>query len=243
MVREAHRQWESGAAVNLMWHAAPPNQDRTCGWDGGILSRLTDAEWEDLVTDGGALEREWRARMDEIVPYLEWLAERGVAVLFRPLHEMNQEKFWWGGRPGPDGSARLWRRTRDYFAGVRGLDHLVWTWDVQDLRFDWEGYHPGDGAFDLLAVDMYQMGYTDALYREALRLSGGRPIAVGEAAVLPTPEDLARQPRWAFAMGWSDLAFERSPPERLRALAESDRVLTLERMPGWSGYCSSSNLL
>jgi len=38
--------------------------------------------------------------MDDIAQYLQWLDLNGVEVLFRPLHEMNQNCFWWGGRGG-----------------------------------------------------------------------------------------------------------------------------------------------
>lgn len=235
MVREAERQWRAGALVNLMWHAAPPNQGPTCAWEGGVLSRLTDAEWADLIAEGGALNGIWKARMDDIAPYLAWLAEKGVEALWRPLHEMNQEKFWWGGRPGPEGSSRLFRLTHDHFTRALGLRNLVWTWDVQDLRFDWDLYHPGDAYFDVLAVDVYSMGFTDRLYREALRLAGGKPIALGEVAELPSPEILRRQPRYAFAMGWADLALDRTAPDTLRALAAAPNVLFREGMPGWDG--------
>lgn len=233
VTREAERQWRAGAVVNLMWHASPPNQSPTCAWEGGILSRLSDPEWTDLVTEGGALNRAWKTRMDEIAPYLLHLAERKVEVLWRPLHEMNQEKFWWGGRPGPDGSARLFRLTHDYLTRVKGLGNLIWTWDVQDLRFDWDGYHPGGGYFDLMALDVYSMGFTDRLYGEMLRLAGDKPIALGEVAAMPTPEVLRRQPRYAFVMGWSDLAFSRNAPECLRELAAAPNVLVREDMPGW----------
>lgn len=233
MIREAERQWRSGALVNLMWHAAPPNQPEPCGWEGGILSRLSDGEWASLVTEGGDLNRIWRRRMDDLVPYLEYLAEREVEVLWRPLHEMNQEKFWWGGRPGPAGSARLFRLTHDYLTRVKGLRNLVWTWDIQDLRFDWEGYHPGDDVFDVMALDMYSMGFTRELYETMLHLAKGKIIALGEVAGLPAPEVLRRQNAYAFVMGWADLPFESNSREELEALAHAPNVLTLERMPGW----------
>lgn len=235
MVREAERQWRAGAVVNLMYHAAPPGMDEPCAWEGGVLSPLSPTEWIELVTEGGRLNVRWKARLDTLVPYLAWLRDRGVEALFRPLHEMNQEKFWWGGRPGSDGSARLWRLTRDYLVREKGFDNLVWTWDVQDLRFDWDGYDPGGDAYDVLAVDVYQMGFTEGLYRKALALAGGKPMGLGEVARFPEAGTLAKQPGWAFVVGWSDLAFETNSPESLCALADDARVLMREDMPGWSG--------
>lgn len=233
MIREAERQWRAGAVVNLMWHASPPNQGPACAWEGGILSRLSDSEWDDLVNEGGALNREWKARMDGIAPYLKYLEDRKVEVLWRPFHEMNQEKFWWGGRPGEDGTARLYRLTRDYLTREKGLASLVWTWDVQDLRFDWEGYHPGPDQFDVMALDVYGKGFTDSLYREMLRLAGDKPFGLGEVAKMPTAAILGRQSRYCFVMGWSDLVFDRNTERGLARLLAAPNILTLENMPGW----------
>jgi mannan endo-1,4-beta-mannosidase len=238
MIHEAERQWQSGAVVNLMWHACPPDREEPCAWEGGILSRLPDRAWRDLVKDGGALNLVWKARMDALVPYLAYLAERGVEVLWRPLHEMNQGKFWWGGRPGPDGSALLYRITFDYLTRVKGLANLIWTWDIQDLRFDWEEYHPGSDRFDVMALDMYGMGFTDKLYRTMLKVAGGKPIALGEVAEMPGPGILAEQSRYCFVMGWADLPFSVDSEEALKRLVNAPNVLTLDAMPGWGSQAA-----
>jgi len=43
---------------------------------------------------------------------------------------MNGNWFWWGGRPGKDGSAALYRQIYDRFVNVHHLDNLVWVWNV-----------------------------------------------------------------------------------------------------------------
>lgn len=233
LIREAERQWDAGAVINLMWHACPPTQKEPCAWKGGILSRLKDSAWADLISEGGALNREWKKRLDALVPYLGYLAERKIEILWRPLHEMNQHKFWWGGRPGPDGSARLYRITFEYLTRVKGLDNLIWTWDIQDLRFDWEEYHPGADCFDVMALDMYGMGFTEKLYQAMLHLAGGKPIALGEVAEMPGPQVLAAQSQYCFVMGWADLPFSVNSEADLKRLVHAPNVLTLESMPGW----------
>lgn len=233
MIYEAEKQWNAGALVNIMWHACPPTVPEPCTWEGDIHSRLSDAQWTDLVTDGGALNRAWKARMDRISPYLKYLDDRGIEVLWRPHHEMNQGNFWWGGRSGKDGTARLYRVTHDYLSKVKGLGNLVWTWDIQDLRFDWEGYHPGDAYFDVMALDMYSMGFTDSLYRTMLRLAGDKPIALGEVEKMPSPEVLARQPRYTFVMGWAYMTFDSNTGAQLTGLFTAPNVITRDEMPGW----------
>lgn len=230
---EAERQWRAGALVNLMWHACPPTQPEPCSWEGGIHAKLSDAQWKDLLTEGGVLNREWKRRLDRIAPYLEYLQGKGVEALWRPHHEMNQENFWWGGRPGRQGTAGLYRITYDYLTRMKGIGNLAWTWDIQDLRFDWDGYHPGEDCFDVMALDMYSMGYTDSLYRLMLRLAGGKPIALGEVGRVPTPAALEKHPRYAFVMAWAYMALEENSAAALKETYTAANVLTRDEMPGW----------
>ena len=44
------------------------------------------------------------------------------------------------------------------------MTNLVWVWDVQDLDFNWAPYNPGDGYWDVAAMDMYGDGYTTRKY-------------------------------------------------------------------------------
>jgi mannan endo-1,4-beta-mannosidase len=233
MIQEAKRQWGQGAVVDLMWHACPPDRGEPCEWQGGVLSRLDDAQWNELVTDGTALNRAWKSRLDGIARYLSELQAAGVAVLWRPLHEMNQGQFWWAGRPGPHGTARLYQITHDYLERQKGLTNLVWVWDVQDLDWTWASYDPGAGYWDVLAMDMYGDGYTTQKYETLLRLAGGKPIAIGECAKLPTPAELLAQPRWTFFMAWAELVYSSNSEQQIRALYYDPQVITLDEMPGW----------
>ncbi len=233
LVQEAKRQWGLGAVVHLMWHACPPDHGEPCEWQGqgGVLSHLDDDRWTELVTDGTPLNRAWKSRLDVIAGFLLELQTAGVAVLFRPLHEMNQGQFWWGGRPGPHGTARLYQITHDYLERQKGLTNLVWVWDVQDLDWSWASYDPG--AWDVLAMDMYGDGYTAQKYATLLALAKGKPIAIGECAKLPTAAELAAQPRWTFFMAWAELVYSNNSEQQIRDLYADPRLVTLAEMPGW----------
>lgn len=231
MVRECLRQWEQGSIVQIMAHVAPPTQDEVCPWEGGIMSRLDDARWTDLVTEGGTLNRAWKRRLDGYATYLRFLKDHGATVLFRPLHEMNQGKFWWGGRPGPDGTARLYRLTREHLTRRHHLDNLVWVWDMQDMSRDFAAYDPGRRHWDVFAFDIYDRGYGQDWYDYVRGVVGDRPMAIGECDRLPTPALLDAQPRWCFFMSWAELTFEKNSDSQIRDLYASPRVLTRERLP------------
>jgi mannan endo-1,4-beta-mannosidase len=220
MIREAKNQWGRGAVVDVMWHACPPDHGEPCVWEGagGVLSHLDDAKWNELIEDGAPLNRVWKSRLDEIARHLKDLQDDGVAILWRPLHEMNQARFWWGGRPGPRGTAMLYQITHVYLEQKKGHTNLVWVWDVQDLDWTWVAYDPGASYWDVLAMDMYGDGYTARKYETLVQLAGGRPIAIGECEKLPTPAELAAQPRFTFFMPWAELVYQGNSEQQIREL-------------------------
>jgi hypothetical protein len=231
MIHECKRQWDQGSLVQLMMHVAPPNQPEVCPWEGGILSHLSDAQWKDLVTDGGTLNRVWKTRLDEIARYLQYLKDGGVQVLFRPHHEMNQGAFWWGGRKGSEGTAKLYRLTHDYLVGTKGLTNLIWIWDLQDMSRDFQDYDPGKGYWDVFAFDVYGDGYNRSWYDYILPLVGSKPMMIGECDRLPTVQTLESQPRWCLFMSWAELTFAHNTPQQIQDLYRAPRVVTRDRLP------------
>lgn len=237
MIKEAKRQWDDGALINIMWHACNPAKSQPCGWESdGVQSRMSDWEWNQLLTNGTPINDRWKQMMDEVAVYLKWLQDNNVEVLFRPLHEMNQGNFWWGGRPGPNGTRRLYQITRDYMTQEKGLTNLIWIWSMQDfgtLVNDLQSYNPGSNYWDIATLDIYE-GFATWKYQAMVNISGGKPIAIGEADVLPTPERLANEPLWVFFMAWAELVYSRNSEARIREVYNSPRVVTRDEMPGWN---------
>jgi mannan endo-1,4-beta-mannosidase len=234
MIQEAKKQWDNGSIINLMWHACPPDEGEPCHWNPGLLNaQLDDDQWKDLITDGTPINGEWKNRMDDIAVYLQYLEDNGVEVLFRPLHEMNQGKFWWGGRPGPQGTAELFRLIHDYFTKTKNLTNLIWIWDMQDMSRDFEAYNPGNEYWDVFGFDIYDQGYDSSWYKYILPIVGDKPMAIGECSKLPSSDLLASQPRWVFFMPWAELVKKRNSIEEIMKIYNDPRVITRDEMPGW----------
>jgi mannan endo-1,4-beta-mannosidase len=238
MIDEALSQWNKGAMVNLMWHACNPALSEPCEWNGGVLSDMTDVQWNELLTDGTPVNVKWKSMMDDVAEYLQYLEDNDVEVLWRPLHEMNQGVFWWGGRPGANGTRKLYQLMHDYFTNTKGLTNLIWVWDIQDfesLPSDVVNYNPGDEYWDVLALDFYDSGtgYSTLKYTTIVSAAKGKPIAIGECQKLPTIAELIAQRRWTFFMSWSELTFEHNTNEEIKTLYKGQYINTLDEMPGW----------
>ncbi|OZM71958.1 glycosyl hydrolase [Amycolatopsis antarctica] len=231
MVDQAVNEWANGAVVTLTWHVCPPTQGTSCTWEDGVTSSLSEEQWGELMTDGSPLNQAWKARLDEAVPYLRELRDAGVQVLWRPLHEMNEGWSWWGGRPGPEGSAGLYRITHDYLTGRQGLDNLIWNWNVKDVEIGSIGdYWPGDELVDVASLDIWAKDEPSTEDYEAMRaVAGDRPIALGEVGRVPRPETLDAQPLWTYFMVWAEY-LDTTEPAELQRTYWDDRVLVLDEL-------------
>lgn len=236
MIYECKKQWENGSIVQLMLHVTPPTQAEAGNWDGGVVSKLTDEQWSSLITNGGELNKAWKKRLDTYAQYISYLKDNGVPVLFRPFHEMNQSMFWWAGRKGTNGTGALYRLTRDYLEKEKGLDNIIWVWDMQDLSYDWSEYNPENDYWDIFAVDIYNSDYfTEYKYNQALSVAENKLIAIGECDKLPTAQQLKEQPRWSFVMSWAELTFSHNTNSEIQNLYWAENTIVRNDLPDLKG--------
>lgn len=231
MVDQAETEWANGSLVNLTWHMCRPDV-ASCEFDGGVNgSKLSDAEWQQLITPGTTLNNDYKAKLDTAVPYFQQLKDAGVPVLFRPLHEMNEGWAWWGGRPGPDGSAKLYQITHDYLES-KGLNNIIWVWNIKDTDANGgsagaASFYPGDNYVDVASLDPWDHGFpTTDWYQALLGVAHGKPVSLAEVGTVPTPAQLAAQPQWTWFMIWADYITSANTTAGLQATFNSSRVLS-----------------
>ncbi len=227
MIEEAERQYRNGAVIALTWHEVRPTDDEPVTFRDSVQGHLTDYEWKELLTPGSPLNNRWCAQVDVVAGYLRQLRDAHVPVLFRAYHEMNGNWFWWGGRPGKDGSAQLYRMIYDRFVNLHHLDNLVWVWNVNAPSVNAGpigDYYPGPQFADLVTMDIYGEFKQD-YYTGMLDLAAGKPIALAEVGGLPGPEVLEQQPRWTYFMCWSEWIHSNNTLEAANAIYHSPRVL------------------
>jgi len=224
MIEEVKRQYQHGALIALTWHEVRPTDDEPVTFRDSVQGHLTDYEWKQLLTPGTPIYNRWCAQVDVVAGYLRQLQDAHVPVLFRAYHEMNGAWFWWGGRPGKDGSAALYRQIYDRFVNVHHLDNLVWVWNVNAPNPGWPAeaeYYPGAQYADVVTMDIYGEFKQD-YYNNMLALAAGKPIALAEVGGLPSTDVLEKQPRWAYFMCWSEI---------IRTSNSLDKVLAVYNFP------------
>ena len=228
MVEEAIRQYRNGAIVTLTWHAVRPVDDEPVSFRESVQGHLTDFEWRELLTPGTTLNKRWCAQVDVIAGYLKQLQEAHVPILWRPYHEVNGSWFWWGGRKGKDGSAALYRQLFDRLVNRHKLNNLIWVWNANAPGSGggpgpYADYFPGSDVADVLSVDIYG-GFEQAFYDDLVTLAAGKPVALGEVGSVPAADVLAKQPKYAWFMSWSEWVQEANHPDALRAIYDSPQT-------------------
>lgn len=235
IVNEAIDKWKNGYIVTLMWHQGRPIDNPPYGWKESVQGKLTDAQWNELVTPGTALNKKWLAQIDKIAGYLKQLQDAHVPVLWRPYHEMNGVWFWWGNKKGENGIVKLWKMMYDRYTNYHHLNNLIWIWGAngvrdipQDEAYSYKDYYPGADYVDVLGADVYHFDYEQKDYNELLQLANGKLIALTEVGELPKPEILAAQPEWAWFMVWTNFLWDDNPRDRVRQIYSLPQTLDHE---------------
>jgi len=210
MIEEARKQAAAGSIIYLCWHMLRPTEDEPGkpreSWSGSVQARLTDEQWQELITPDTPLHRRWEKYMDTAAGYLKQLQDAHIPVLWRPMHENNGGFFWWGGRPGASGTAQLYREVYARMVYVHHLDNLLWVWNQNGPApvGEFFNFFPGRRYCDVVSYDNYRE-LSDRYYHEILDLADGKPIALGEVGRPPSSETLKAQPKWAWFMVWAGM--------------------------------------
>jgi mannan endo-1,4-beta-mannosidase len=232
IIAECKRQYAAGAIITLCWHAVRPTDDEPVTFKESVQGKLTDAEWNELITPGTPLNRRWCDQVDVIAGYLKQLQDAHIPVLWRPYHEMNGDWFWWGGRRGARGTTVIYRQLFDRLVNYHHLNNLVWIWNVDrpsTPQRQFVDFFPGRDYFDIAALDVYHSDFSPAYYRELLRLAGGKPVALSEVGPPPTLDVLEKQPQWTWWMLWAEMIDTKpAAVESMRTLVDNPRSLSLD---------------
>ncbi|MBD3921305.1 hypothetical protein H8B09_21230 [Paenibacillus sp. PR3] len=236
---EDMQEWASrGGIISLAWHWNSPkgyyNEPGKEWWRGfytefttfDVQYALSHPESEDyqmLVSD-----------IDVISEHLKPLAEQGIPILWRPLHEAEGGWFWWGAK-GPEAAKQLYRLMYDRMVNYHGLNNLIWVWNSPSA--DW---YPGDDVVDVISQDIYNAAgdYSpNSNQYEALKALVGdkKLVTLPENGPIPDPDLLKiYNADWSWFSTWND-DFIRdgiiNTPEHLNKVFNSDYVTTLDELP------------
>ena len=234
LLQEIIKQHEAGAIITITYHQANPFVGEPCGFETGVLGKLSSQQYNELLTPGTLPYNTWLGMIDKLADLFDTLQSRNIPVLFRPYHEMNGGWFWWSGQKGDNNYIKLYKQLYHHLIVTRKLNNLIWVWSPSDPSKGLIEYYPGNEFVDIIGCDIYpqtkgdtpEMVYPQRIYDTLMSFANGKPIVIGECSTFPTLDILEKQPNWAWMMGWVDLAFSGNSAADLKQLFNSERVIT-----------------
>lgn len=212
-------EWhQAGGIVGCMWHwqvkanngtnytCSPGNEPGQTAFDPSKVSDPSSAEYKQIIHD-----------IDQVAGYLKKMQKRGIAVLWRPLHEASGNTaefagggawFWWGAK-GAEAYKALWRFMYDRMVNYHKLNNLIWVWNSQIDDYDW---YPGDDVVDVVGRDnYYALQYPLAKEFKALQEQFPNKLITlaecgnGDEVDMSLWSDIwAEGSRWSWFMTWYD---------------------------------------
>jgi len=210
--------YNNGGIVGLMWYwEAPGDKPSVYAKDTDFklseavtetdMANLSQEELRKLCSEGVISEAcyEIILDIDNMSGQLLTLKNKGIPVLWRPLHEGSGYWYWWGAQEcGVEAYKWLWNlmytRMTEYFS----LDNLIWVWNGQsvDTLVD-------KNTFDIAAMDIYigegkEYGSRYEQFAALQKLVGSdKLIALSECSSVPDIDASFRDNAvWSFFGLW-----------------------------------------
>ena len=198
----------------------------------------TSQEYKDIVAD-----------IDIVSGYFKQLEEKGIAVVWRPLHEASGGWFWWG-VASAECYVQLYRLVFDRMVNTNKLTNLIWVWNINtDPKFGYDysalnaAWYPGDEYVDIVAVDIYDplndhnsaANYYNKIVSD---VGTSKMIALSENGAIPDIDSIAEDKAyWSYWMTWSQTwsgnFLEKTPTDMWKHNLDDERIIALDDMPGW----------
>lgn len=204
----------------------------------------TSQEYKDIVAD-----------VDIVSGYFKQLEEKGIAVLWRPLHEASGGWFWWG-TASAECYVQLYRLVFKRMVETNKLNNLIWVWNINTdpaLGYDYSAlnaaWYPGDDYVDIVAVDIYDplndhnsaANYYNKIVSD---VGTNKMIALSENGAIPDIDSIAEDKAyWSYWMTWSQTwsgnFLEKTPTDMWKKNLDDKRIIALDNMPGWDNVSAN----
>lgn len=213
----AENWFKAGGIIGACWHWNVPAYDGASRDSYTCTADRTDFKVSNIFKEGTWEYRTAQADLEEMAGYLKLLQDKGIPVIWRPLHEAAGNTytqyasgawFWWG-KEGAEQYKKLWRYMFDYFK-EKGLRNLIWVWTTQTTSQNDSDYafYPGDDYVDIVGKDMYNIAQSSEMvscFNTVASMVPHKMVALSEHGNVPNMSSQWNAgAKWLFFMPWYD---------------------------------------
>lgn len=224
-------EWAAkGGLITMCWHWFSPLYGRSKSF----FTRNTEFDASRAVIDGTPENRALISDMDVMAGMLRPFCDRGIPILWRPLHECEGDWFWWSAKGG-EVVKMLYRMMYKRYTDYHKLNNLIWVWNGTLKEC-----YPGDDVVDIITRDMYPSPHNHSdeseMYHGMTNITeDNKIIAIGETGVIIDIEKCVHNSiPWAYYMTWSKefcLGEKHNSNQYLYKTYHSEYAVTLENLP------------
>lgn len=186
--------------------------------------------------------------IDVVARELEKLGDAGVPVLFRPLHEANDNFMWWA-KKGTDNYKRLWKLIYDR-VNAQGVNNVLWVFNgmanTAGYRSNMRDWYPGDQMVDAVTSDYYQ-SWND--YNTLRAIGNNKIVGIAETFNALNP---ANEPPFSFSIVWAfrDCYRTQGQPSSgdvkgcensWRTAMANSQTISIDQLPDFNSVSTSSS--
>lgn len=257
---QAAKDWaKRGGIVGMMWYWRSPGKessiyandtsfDLSKAVTSEKIAELGISELQELCRDG-VISKECLALIEDIDDVSEGLlelADEGIPVLWRPLHEAGGGWYWWGAK-GAEPYKWLYNLMFERMTMYHKLDNLIWIWNGQD-----QDYLVDENRYDIASMDIYlnagsKFGSRSEQFQWLKKITEGKKIlALSECSSVPGIDEMLRDKSvWAFFGLWFGeyMSGNDSSPDKgytsdseLYRIYNAENTITLDKYAGVYGY-------
>ncbi|MFF5174167.1 glycosyl hydrolase [Micromonospora sp. NPDC000089] len=206
--------------VAFQWHWYCPR--------GGNYSAPCDFQ-QDLNNPSSQLYKD----IDLVVAELKKMGDAGVPVLFRPLHEANNNYMWWA-KKGQGAYQQLWRLIYQR-AQLAGAHNIVWVFNgmASNQGTSLASWYPGDAYVDLVTSDYFQ-SWSDFDITKAV--SGSKTTGVAETF---SPLNPSSDPAWPYYVVWASRDWNGSGKDVAglwKTAMANPKTISIDQLPDMSAW-------
>ncbi|WDZ87362.1 glycosyl hydrolase [Micromonospora cathayae] len=166
--------------------------------------------------------------IDLVVRELKKMGDAGIPVLFRPLHEANNNYMWWA-KKGQSAYQQLWRLIFER-AQLAGVDNVVWVFNgmASGQGTSLASWYPGDAYVDQVTSDYYQ-SWSD--HSTCKAVGSNKTVAIAETF---SPVNPATEPPWSYFVVWASRDWTgsgRDVPGLWRTAMANPRTISIDQLP------------
>lgn len=164
--------------------------------------------------------------VDLVVRELKKMGDAGVPVLFRPLHEANNNYMWWTKR-GSSAYIQLWRFIYQR-AQAAGTHNLIWVFNgmASGQTTPMSQWYPGNDVVDVVSSDYFQSS-SDYNTLKAIG-NGNKVLAIAETMNQLNPANSAP---WNFSVVWASRDWNGNSINDWKTAMANSLTISIDQLP------------